>query len=109
MTPELHEGDDYIPVSTGEEMAVSAYQAAYEEELKSARVDSLNMLYVAVTRAENNLYIYTSRPTRPTDRHVGPCSACATSGAISRYWFIIIYLLFQGLLLWYSSVWRVLP
>ena len=65
---ELAQGEDYIPISCGSAMADSAYQAAYEEELKSARVDSLNMLYVALTRAEDNLFIYTDKPI---EKHVG--------------------------------------
>ena len=68
LAPSLEQGNDYIPVETGNEMAESAYRALYEKELQSARVDGLNMLYVAVTRAEDNLFIYTDRPT---DKHVG--------------------------------------
>ena len=65
---ELAQGEDYVPISCGSAMAESAYKAAYEEELKSARVDSLNMLYVALTRAEDNLFIYTDKPI---EKHVG--------------------------------------
>ena len=68
LAPSLAAGDDYVPVTTGNEMAESDYKALYAKELKDARVDSLNMLYVALTRAEENLYIYTDRPT---DDHVG--------------------------------------
>lgn len=68
IAPELNAGDDQIPVSTGENMMLSAYSKAYEAELKNARVDSLNMLYVAVTRAEDNLFIYS---VQPADEHVG--------------------------------------
>ena len=69
MAPELDEGDDQIPVPTGDEMALSAYSEAYDDELKTARVDGLNMLYVALTRAEDNLYIYTSKTMK--ELHVG--------------------------------------
>ena len=65
---ELAQGEDHVPISCGSAMADSAYKAAYEEELKSARVDSLNMLYVALTRAEDNLFIYTDKPI---EKHVG--------------------------------------
>lgn len=34
-------------------------QQKYDEELKANKVDNLNLLYVALTRAEANLYIYT--------------------------------------------------
>ena len=59
IAPELHAGDDFIPVLNQEEMGISAYHAEYEEEHRNARIDTLNMLYVALTRAEDNLYIYT--------------------------------------------------
>lgn len=68
IAPELNAGDDFVPVSTGDEMANSAYGDAYQAELQCARVDSLNMLYVALTRAEDNLYIYTNKPV---EKHVG--------------------------------------
>lgn len=65
---ELNAGEDQVPITCGTTMADSAYSEAYEDELRSARVDSLNMLYVAVTRAEDNLFIYT---TLPDENHVG--------------------------------------
>ena len=68
VAPELEAGTDQIPIYCGDEMSHSAYSEAYEEELQNARVDSLNMLYVALTRAEDNLYIYTDKPI---EDHVG--------------------------------------
>ena len=62
MPPELDLGNDFIPIADGAEMANSAYSAAYEEEHENMRVDNLNMLYVALTRAEDNLFISTSYP-----------------------------------------------
>ena len=55
---ELQVGDDFVPIRAANEMAISAYSDRYEAEHRSARIDSLNMLYVALTRAEDNLYIY---------------------------------------------------
>ena len=71
IAPELQAGDDHVPISCGDDMADSAYSEAYKEEKRCARVDSLNMLYVAVTLAEDNLFIYTDKPSKPTDEHVG--------------------------------------
>lgn len=62
LAPELHSGEDWIPVQDGAEMAHSAYGKAYEAEHLNMRIDNLNMLYVALTRAEDNLYISTAYP-----------------------------------------------
>ena len=51
---------DYVPVPFGAEMAESDYQAAYTEEQINMRIDNLNMLYVALTRAEDNLFVSTA-------------------------------------------------
>ena len=50
-------GNDYVPVPDGPEMADSDYSSEYEAEHQNMRIDNLNMLYVALTRAEDNLYI----------------------------------------------------
>ena len=54
------EGEDFVPIQDGVEMEDSAYNAEYEAEHENMRIDNLNMLYVALTRAEDNLYVYTS-------------------------------------------------
>ena len=59
IAPVLEEGRDYIPVPNHAEMADSAYSEQYIEEHMNLRVDSLNMLYVALTRAEDNLFVFT--------------------------------------------------
>lgn len=64
---------DYVPIQDGDEMANSAYQAAYELEHLNMRVDNLNMLYVALTRAEDNLYISTFYPVNK-DGKTGSCN-----------------------------------
>ena len=75
IAPELHEGEDYVPVYNEKEMTETAYREAYEEEHVNARIDSINMLYVALTRAEDNLFVYTDytepKSGKPTKNHVG--------------------------------------
>ena len=75
IAPELHEGEDFVPIYNEKEMAETSYREAYEEEHFNARIDSINMLYVALTRAEDNLFVYTdySEPKtgKPTKNHVG--------------------------------------
>lgn len=69
---ELHEGEDFIPIYNKETMLYTPYAAAYEEEHFNAYIDSLNMLYVALTRAEDNLFIYTDyTPGSKSKGHVG--------------------------------------
>lgn len=66
-------GKDYVPVQYGAEMEVSDYQAEYLDEQVNLRIDNLNMLYVALTRAEDNLYISTSYSVR-NDGKPGACN-----------------------------------
>lgn len=60
VSKKVDETGDFVPVPFGTEMAESDYSAAYNEELTNMRIDNLNMLYVALTRAEDNLFVYTS-------------------------------------------------
>ncbi len=60
IAPMLDEGKDYIPIPNHSKMADSAYSEHYIEEHINLRVDSLNMLYVALTRAEDNLFVFTN-------------------------------------------------
>lgn len=49
----------HIPIHDCPQMGETPlYKEAYEAEHKDQRIDSLNMLYVALTRAADNLYIY---------------------------------------------------
>ena len=69
-------GEDYVPIQYGTSMAESAYKNEYEEERTNLRIDNLNMLYVALTRAEDNLFVYTNYSVnkdgkRGACRHVG--------------------------------------
>lgn len=58
----ISEDRDFVPIQDGPEMVDSAYCAEYKAEHLNMRIDNLNMLYVALTRAEDNLYISTSYP-----------------------------------------------
>ncbi len=76
VAPELNAGKDYVPIQDGAEMEQSAYHTEYAAEHLNMRVDNLNMLYVALTRAEDNLYISTAYPVTSkgemgTCNHVG--------------------------------------
>ena len=73
VAPELEQGHDFVPIQDGPDMADSSYQYAYEEEHLNMRIDNLNMLYVALTRAEDNLYISTSYPVKQ-DGKMGACN-----------------------------------
>ena len=71
--PEEIEGEDYVPVQYSQEMLQSAYDTSYEEERMNLRIDNLNLLYVALTRAEDNLYISTMYPVKK-DGTMGACN-----------------------------------
>ena len=70
---EIAMGDDSVPILYGTEMADSAYAPAYAEEQQNLIVDNLNMLYVALTRAEDNLFISTMYPVNK-DGKMGACN-----------------------------------
>ena len=48
----------YIPVEIKKDAAGTAYGEAYETECTEQKVDNLNLFYVALTRAADNLFIY---------------------------------------------------
>lgn len=60
VSPRVDEKGDFVPVLYGPEMAESDYAAEYAEEQTNLRIDNLNMLYVALTRAEDNLFVNTT-------------------------------------------------
>jgi len=62
-----------VPVQDGPEMANSAYSEAYDDEHLNMRIDNLNMLYVALTRAEDNLFVSTMYPVNK-DGKMGTCN-----------------------------------
>jgi len=47
-----------LPINAGKNMQQSEFAPDYNEEHLQRRVDALNMIYVAFTRAENNLYVW---------------------------------------------------
>ena len=47
-----------LPINAGKNMQQSDFAPDYNEEHLQRRVDALNMIYVAFTRAENNLYVW---------------------------------------------------
>ena len=55
-----------IPVEYKNDLEHSTFQKSYNDERLQLNVDNLNMLYVALTRASKNLFIYTA----PGSKHV---------------------------------------
>lgn len=53
-----------LPVSFGRSLGNSVFGKDYVRELGMQAVDNLNLLYVAFTRAECNLFIYGKRPAK---------------------------------------------
>ncbi len=47
-----------IPISIGTSMTGAGYAQFFEREMKEQRLDNLNLLYVALTRAMDNLYLW---------------------------------------------------
>ncbi|MCR5049726.1 MAG: UvrD-helicase domain-containing protein [Paludibacteraceae bacterium] len=47
----------FVPIQEGSKMEKSEYSAEYQEEHINMAIDNLNMLYVALTRARDNLYV----------------------------------------------------
>lgn len=56
-----------IPVSLEKRMRDSIFGEEYEEEHLQMRIDALNMMYVAFTRAEKNLYMWGKTKFQLTD------------------------------------------
>ena len=63
---------DFVPVDDGPDMKNSLYQRDYLEEHRNMRIDNLNLLYVALTRAEDNLYL--SADFSVTQKGLGSCA-----------------------------------
>ena len=55
-----------LPVEYSSRMKESIYQKDYMEEQRQLWVDNLNLLYVAFTRAKNNLFIYAGTGRKQT-------------------------------------------
>ena len=57
-----------LPVNFDKTTRESLFSEAYEEEVLRNNVDNLNLLYVAFTRAADNLFIITQEPKQPSDK-----------------------------------------
>ena len=73
MSDEICPDTDFVPIQDGSEMAESAYRDEYDEEHLNMRIDNLNMLYVALTRAQDNLYVSTMYSVKK-DGTMGECN-----------------------------------
>ena len=69
-----------FPVRYRKDMAESHFAAAYYRELVYTHVDNINLLYVALTRAEEALYVYVPVKSRHS-RHAGTLVREALAGA----------------------------
>ncbi len=47
-----------VPISQNSQMIISGYAQPYQEEHDNQRLDNTNLLYVALTRAADRLYVY---------------------------------------------------
>jgi len=54
----------YVPIKYGTSLADTEFAEAYLAEKSDIHLDNLNLLYVAMTRAEEGLYIFCSPPTK---------------------------------------------
>ena len=73
VSEKVDETGDFVPVQYGTEMDNSDYNPEYLDEQTNLRIDNLNMLYVALTRAEDNLYVST-KYTVNKDGKRGACN-----------------------------------
>ena len=49
-----------VPLSMSKKLEEAGYEAIYQQEKDNQEVDALNLLYVALTRAADHLYIYSN-------------------------------------------------
>ncbi|MCU0434563.1 MAG: UvrD-helicase domain-containing protein [Bacteroidia bacterium] len=77
---ELH--DEQLPgletavVSVNESLLHTPYAAQYEEERNKSLLDHLNVLYVALTRPEYRLYVFTGRSSKEAEGKLSSASDC---------------------------------
>lgn len=55
-----------VPVN--KELLETPYAELYEEEINKSLLDNLNVLYVALTRAEERIYAFTGKPGKTVDK-----------------------------------------
>ena len=63
-----YNGLDILPVEYSKPMEKSIYTEDYRQEQHQLWVDNLNLLYVAFTRAESNLFIYSQKGVMGKDK-----------------------------------------
>ncbi len=61
-----------MPVKYGKELMNTHFAQAYEEEKRQKQMDALNMLYVAVTRPRDELYLFFGSGTRRGKTSIAP-------------------------------------
>ena len=54
-------------ITTKKEVASSCFSERFNEEKEKAMLDLINVLYVALTRAKNRMYIYSGKPSEKED------------------------------------------
>jgi ATP-dependent exoDNAse (exonuclease V) beta subunit len=57
-------GPDYLPLNYTKALAGTLFNVDYWEERAQSAIDNLNLLYVAFTRAEEELYAFVPQPSR---------------------------------------------
>ena len=62
-----YDGLPILPVTTGYKMEESIYREDYRQELDRQLIDNLNLLYVAFTRPQNNLLVYSAVSAKSSD------------------------------------------
>ena len=61
-----------VPLASGKTVQQSIYADDYEQEHQQRRIENLNLLYVAFTRAQQNLYIWAqAKEAFPADPTIG--------------------------------------
>lgn len=86
-------GRNAHPVFCHAELENSLFQEYYKNELEQSYVDNLNLLYVAFTRAEEQLYIFTMKKTEKDQKKA---SKKDPDKSANRIWELIEKVLLQG-------------
>ena len=63
------EGVSLVPVTNSDDLEATSYAPVYAHECEDERIDNLNLLYVALTRAAERLFVYAdlhSKADRPS-------------------------------------------
>ncbi len=68
LPPDLAPGLNTAILRTGKELSETVFKELYEEEMEKSMLDMVNLLYVAMTRPEERLYILTEDPPEKFDQ-----------------------------------------